>query len=83
MIVPIPKVKNLNFSIENDDEILNSKSPENYRPITILSCFGKLFTSKLYARLIKFLDAHTILEENQAGVSTGYSTMAHIFVLHA
>ena len=43
------------------------KSPENYRPITILSCFGKLFTSILNARLNTFLDAHTILEEIQAG----------------
>ena len=32
-----------------------------------LSCFGKLFTSILSANLNKFLDAHTILEENQAG----------------
>ena len=30
---------------------IDSKSPENYRPITILSCFGKLFTSILNARL--------------------------------
>ena len=61
----------------------DSKSPENYRPITILSCFGKLFTPILNARLNKFLDAHNILEENQAGFRAGYSTMDHIFVLHA
>ena len=61
----------------------DSKSPENYRPITILSCFGKLFTSILNARLNKFLDAHNILEENQAGFRAGYSTMDNIFVLHA
>ena len=45
----------------------DSKSPENYKTITILSCFGKLFTSILNARLNKFLDAHNILEEYQAG----------------
>ena len=61
----------------------DSKSPENYRPITILSCFGKLFTSILNARLNKFLDAHNILEENQAVFRAGYSTMDHIFVLRA
>ena len=61
----------------------DSKSPENYRPITILSCVGKLFTSILNARLNKFLDAHSILEVNQAGFRAGYSTMDHIFVLHA
>ena len=57
----------------------DSKSPENYRPITILSCFGKLFTSILNARL----DVHNILEENQAGFRAGYSTMDNIFALHA
>ena len=35
----------------------DTKSPENYRPITILSCFGKLFTSILNARL-NFLVTH-------------------------
>ena len=29
----------------------NAESPENYRPITILSCMGKLFTSILNIRL--------------------------------
>ena len=57
----------------------DSKSPENYRPITSLSCFGNLSTSILNARLNKFLDAHNILEENQAGFRAGYSTMDHFF----
>ncbi|MCG7875153.1 MAG: reverse transcriptase family protein [Candidatus Thiodiazotropha endolucinida] len=57
--------------------------PENYRPITILSCFGKLFTSILNARLHKFLELNNILEENQAGFRTGYTTTDHIFVLHS
>ena len=57
--------------------------PENYRPITILSCFGKLFTAVLNLRLNKFLDHHNIPEENQAGFRPGYSTSDHIFVLHA
>ena len=68
----------LNTKNKND-----SNSPENYRQITILSCFGKLITSKLNARLNKLLDAHTLLEENQAGFRTGYLTIGHIFVLHA
>ena len=59
------------------------KKSRKYRPITILSSFGKLFTSILNARLNKFLDVHNILEENQAGFRAGYSTMDHIFVLHA
>ena len=27
-------------------------NPKNYRPITIVSCFGKLFTAVLNARLV-------------------------------
>ena len=57
--------------------------PENYRPITILSCFGKLFTAVLNLRLNNFLAEHDVLAENQAGFRAGYSTNDHIFVLHA
>ena len=53
------------------------------RPITILSCFGKLFTSVLNIRLQIFLEEYNILEENQAGFRAGYSTTDHIFVLHS
>ena len=60
----------------------DSKKPENYRPITILSCFGKLFTSVLNLRLNKFIEYHNILKENQAGFRSGYSTIDHIFTLH-
>ena len=61
----------------------DSNSPENYRPITILSCIGKLFTSIVNPRSNDFIDAHNVLEENQAGFRAGYSTMDHIFVLYA
>lgn len=57
-------------------------NPENYRPITILSCLGKLFTSVLNQRLNSFLDFNIILSENQAGFRKGYSTTDHIFVMH-
>ena len=58
------------------------KLPENYRPITILSCFGKLFTAILNNKLNTFLQYHDLLEENQAGFRAGYSTTDHIFTLH-
>ena len=55
----------------------------NYRPITILSCFGKLFIAVLNLRLTRFLNEHETLAENQAGFRAGYSTCDHIFALHA
>ena len=61
----------------------DSNSREKYRPIKILSCFGKLFISIDNSRLNDFIDAHNVLEENQASFRAGYSTMDHIFVLYA
>ena len=61
----------------------NVENPENYRPITILSCFGKLFTAVLNNRLTDFLDQHGTIKENQAGFRSGYSTLDHIFTLHS
>ena len=70
-IIPIFK----NKSDQND--------PSNYRPITILSFVGKLFTFVLYRRLTIYLDEHAILEENQAGFRKQYSCTDHIFTLHS
>ena len=58
-------------------------NPENYRPITLLSCLGKLFTSIINERLNLFLNENNILLENQAGFRKNYSTNDHIFVLYS
>ena len=39
------------------------KAPDNYRSITILSCFGKLFTAILNHRLNKYLESTGLLIE--------------------
>ena len=57
--------------------------PENYRPITILSCMGKLFTAMLNTRLKTFLEVNNILNETQCGFRASYSTTDNIFVIHA
>ena len=59
------------------------KNVENFRPITILSCLGKLFTSMLNKRLTEFVDKNNELSENQAGFRKGYGTTDHIFVLNS
>ena len=61
----------------------NSMQPQNYRPITILSCVGKLFTSILNNRLTRFLNNDNILSENQAGFRKDYCTNDHLFVLNS
>ena len=57
--------------------------PENYRPLTILSCMGKLFSAILNTSLNTFLEVNSILNETQCGFRASYSTSDNIFVLHA
>ena len=57
-------------------------NPENYRPITLVSCLGKLFTSLLNNRLQKFAEEFSLIQNNQAGFRKKYSTVDHIFSLH-
>ena len=54
---------------------------DNYRGITILSCFGKLFTCILNNRLFNYLECLGLLCEEQAGFRKGYGTVDHIFNL--
>ena len=55
--------------------------PKNYRPITILSCLGKIFTAVLNCRIQSFMETNRLLCENQAGFRSDYSTTDHIFTL--
>ena len=48
---------------------------------TLLSCFGKLFTSYLNERLSNFVKAHDTVGPEQAGFKSDNSTIDHIFVL--
>ena len=56
-------------------------SPENYRGIRLLSCFGNIFTSLFNTRLTNFLNSNKVMLENQTGFRRGYSTMDHVFTL--
>ena len=56
---------------------------KNYRPITLLSCMGKLFTSIIKNRLQTFSDKHNIINEFQAGFRPEHSTIDNIFALHS
>ena len=47
----------------------------NYRPISILTCFSKIIEKILYARLYKFLKKHNIIYENQYGFQSNVSTV--------
>ena len=55
--------------------------PENYRPITLLSCLGKLFTCVINNRLTKFIESNDIIHNSQAGFRQGFSTQDNMFIL--
>ena len=50
------------------------RSPSNYRPISILSCFSKIIEKMMYERLYKFLDSFAILYTLQFGFCESHST---------
>ena len=52
----------------------NTELLENYRPVSTLPIFGKIFEKLIYARLYSFLTAKNILHENQYGFRKGHST---------
>ena len=54
----------------------------NGRSHTIISCFGKLFSSILNTRLNNFSDDFYLICENQGGFRKGYSTTDNLFILH-
>ena len=61
-------------------DILN---PENYRPITLLSCVGKLFTGIISNRLNKYAEKCDLIRNTQAGFRKNHSTIDHIFVMYS
>ena len=43
-------------------------NPSNYRGITITSCVGKLFTSVINQRIIKFVEKQRMVSHHQIGL---------------
>ena len=60
---------------------VSKSDPKNYRPITLVSCFGKLFTSVINERLQNYSDEYELICENQAGFRKVYSTTDNLFIL--
>lgn len=57
------------------------KQPENYRPISLLSCLGKLFTSIINYRLNTYAETSNLIKETQAGFRNNFSTADNMFIL--
>ena len=61
----------------------NESEASNYRPITLLSCLSKLFTSIINERLNAYADEVELILSNQAGFRKNFCTLDHIFSLYS
>ena len=53
----------------------------NYRCLSLTSCFGKLFTSLLQTRLHNYMENNNLYNRFQAGFRPGYRTTDHIYTI--
>ena len=54
---------------------------KNYRPISLLSCIGKLFERLLAGRMSKYLEKNGLFFKNQSGYRRGKMTSDHLLRL--
>ena len=56
--------------------------PENYRPISLLNCFSKVFEEVVFKQMIAFIEKHKILCDFQYGFRNNHSiTLALIDIV--
>ena len=55
---------------KSDDET----DPSNYRPISLLPCFNRIFEKLVFKRLKSFVDERKIVSSSQYGFRQGHST---------
>ena len=53
----------------------------NYRPVSVLTCFSKLFETLMYNRLLKFINDNKLLYKFQFGFRQGHSTVMALLTL--
>ena len=56
--------------------------PENYRGISIINVFSKIFTGVLNKRLQTWASDDFFISEEQAGFREGYATVDNVFIFH-
>ena len=56
-------------------------NPSHYRPISLTSCFGKVFERMVGKRLTWFLEEHNLLSKYQSGFRKHHTTYDHIIRL--
>ena len=57
--------------------------PDNYRGISLLNVFGKIYTSILTRRVTFYTNTYDKINEFQAGFREGYRTIDNAFILYS
>ena len=59
----------------------DEKLIKNYRPVSVLPFFSKVFECMIYKRLIEFINRHDLLYKNQFGFRRNHSTTLALITL--
>lgn len=76
--VPLAWLRGIIVPIHKDGD---KNAPQNYRPITLLSIVGKVYTSILLQRLQSWSEAHDIIVEEQGGFRPHRGCPEQLFAL--
>lgn len=60
----------------------DKSAPNNYRPISLLSCIGKLFERVMFKHIYNHLHEHDLLYDLQAGFRPGHSTVSQLIEIY-
>ena len=72
-----------NKRLENCKLLWPVDDPGNYRSMSLVSHIGKLFTSTINTRLMKWSEDNSVLTDAQFGYRPGYGTHDAISALHS
>ena len=61
----------------------DANSPDNYRRISLLNIFSKIYTSIISRRVTFYTNIYNKISESQAGFREGYSTIDNAFILYS
>jgi hypothetical protein len=65
-------------SFKKDDK----SSPSNYRPISLLSCAGKVMERVVYKYICNYIIEHSLLYSYQGGFLPGHSTVYQLLEIY-
>ena len=61
----------------------DANDPDNYRGISLLDVFGKIYTAILTRRVTFYTNIYNKISESQAGFREGYNTIDQSFILYS